>query len=512
MMARLRPATFRGEELFRSFPTEDGYMMLTIARNLSLGLGMTHAAGSIATNGVQPLQAFLQAGAFSLAGSDREAGLRLVFVLSAVLAGLTAFALSRLGRLLLGESDEGKRASALAASVWLASPVVLFQSMNMLETGLYTLFVVLSVLVFGRGHCEGPGSQWSGRQCTAMGALLGVAFWARNDAVFLMVAVGFAHWAATTSNAAFSRRARETAVMGVAALALASPWVAYNYVGFGSLVPVSGLAHLRPTDVGQNLAAAAAALFEMLTLVATFEHSPAQHRAGFLLISAAVSAAAIVSLSILLWRGRARRAELVPWLVPALMSIGLLSFYVLAFDAPYFLRRYLFPLSPFLALVWARLAVRLWHRVSSTALGRAAPLLPVVLFVNFASRDGLFLPRGSWREHQFRGVDWIRAHLDEEAWVGAFQSGTVGFFHDRTINLDGKLNPRALLATRAGRHEAYVLESPVQFVIDWATIAEPWYQGSPKLRQGFEWVELDRGRNFAVLRRRSNTGRNPSPR
>jgi len=502
LVSRLRPAAFHGDELFRSFPTEDGYLMLTVARNLSLGLGMTHAAGSIATNGVQPLGAFLQALAFSLTESGREETVRLLLTFYAALAALTAFAVFRLGLVLLGNSSDARRASALAAAVWFASPVAFFHTMNMLETGLYAFLVVVAVLVFARWHREGKGGPWSPGRCAVMGALLGIAFWARNDAVFLMAAIGLAHWAASTAEASLWRRVRETEVMGVAALAIALPWLSYNLWGFGSLMPVSGLAHLRPGALGSNLAAAAAALFEMLTLVASFEHHPVQNRPGFIAFSAALSAFAGAALSIALWRNRARRAELAAWLVPVVLGIGLLSFYVLAFDAPYFLRRYLFPVSPFLALLWAWLVVRLWRRSGSKRLGVLAPFAAVALLFNFAMRDGLFLPRGPWRQHQFRGVDWIAAHVEESAWVGAFQSGTVGFFHDRTINLDGKLNPGALAAIRAGRHAAYVIESPVQFIVDWATIVEPWYESSPELARHFEWVELDRARNFAVLRRR----------
>jgi hypothetical protein len=87
--------------------------------------------------------------------------------------------------------------------------------------------------------------------------------------------------------------------------------------------------------------------------------------------------------------------------------------------------------------------------------------------------------------------------------VGAFQSGTLGFFHDRTLNLDGKLNPLALAASRERRHQSYVLDSPVEFVIDWVSILEPWYRSSAELGRQFEFVVLDRERNFAVLKRRA---------
>ena len=60
--------------------SEDGYLMLTVARNVALGRSLTIADGTIATNGVQPLATFAWAGLHWLAGSERLAALRGVVV------------------------------------------------------------------------------------------------------------------------------------------------------------------------------------------------------------------------------------------------------------------------------------------------------------------------------------------------------------------------------------------------------------------------------------------------
>jgi hypothetical protein len=104
----------------------------------------------------------------------------------------------------------------------------------------------------------------------------------------------------------------------------------------------------------------------------------------------------------------------------------------------------------------------------------------------------------------FRGVEWVADHLDETHWVAAFQSGTLGFFHDRTLNLDGKVNPEALAAIEAGRHQLYVVESPAQFVVAWASILLPWAHGDPAVGRHFEWAVQDLEGDFAVLRRRTS--------
>src|SRR5215470_7200811 len=70
----------------RQFPSEDGYLMLTIARNIALGHGMSIAGGTIATNGTQPLMAYVYALAFWLVGGDKTWGVLLVQVLQIAIA------------------------------------------------------------------------------------------------------------------------------------------------------------------------------------------------------------------------------------------------------------------------------------------------------------------------------------------------------------------------------------------------------------------------------------------
>ena len=46
--------------------------------------------------------------------------------------------------------------------------------------------------------------------------------------------------------------------------------------------------------------------------------------------------------------------------------------------------------------------------------------------------------RGTSHEH-FQVIDWVEQNVPDDTWVAAVQSGTLGYYHDRTINLDGKV-------------------------------------------------------------------------
>jgi hypothetical protein len=154
--------------------------------------------------------------------------------------------------------------------------------------------------------------------------------------------------------------------------------------------------------------------------------------------------------------------------------------------------------SPFLALLWAWAIVEVWQRIPLPRLRLviAVVFVGVVLYPNVR----LYL-RGTNHLH-FQVVEWVGANVSDDVWVGAPQSGTLGFFHDRTINLDGKVNPQALAAQRAGSRRLieYILSQPIQYIVDWSAITV-WLESS-EIARHFELVVDDRERNLAVLRRR----------
>ena len=83
------------------------------------------------------------------------------------------------------------------------------------------------------------------------------------------------------------------------------------------------------------------------------------------------------------------------------------------------------------------------------------------------------------------------------------QSGTLGFFHDRTINLDGKVNPDALRAKLAeGGVIPYVVRNnKIEYIADWAGFAQ-WSQiEKAGFNQKFKLIVDDKDANLAVFRR-----------
>jgi hypothetical protein len=503
---RLAPILDGSTRLLRQFPTEDGYLMMTIARSIALGRGMTTAEGAIASNGTQPAFNLVEALCFWLVGGDRPMGVFAIELVQFFVAAAAAWVLYLLGRRILADRPWGAQASALAAAAWYASNHVVPHTMNCLETGWYVLMVLLSVLQW---HGLWQASQsthaplW--RQALLAGLMLGLTFWARIDAVFLIGALTVVHagWAYRGGWARLRPRLIESTVAGSVALAIASPWLLYGKLRFGSFMPVSGMAE-SASRWFTNTALLPASLFRYITLVVPVPHEYNTRLPVILACSAVV----------LLWAGLvvtvARRAVAVErWLLLSglLLFLGLATYYGLAFGAGHFLDRYLFPASPFLALLNVAILISVTRNLHSRWWMQAGRVAMAALLLLVVGVDARAYRQGRQHMH-FQVVDWVERNLADTTWVAAIQTGTLGFFHDRTVNLDGKVNPEALALQKMNRIPDYVVNSrwgkaqgTIDYLVDWNGITE-WRALAP-VRANFDLILDDPRANLAVFRRKS---------
>lgn len=493
VVSRVAPLADQGGRLLRQFPTEDGYLMLTIARNIALGRGMSIADGTIPSNGTQPLATFLYALGFSTVGGDRDAGVLFAHLLQLAIAVAGACTLYRLGRRVLPSQGT----AAFAAALWFAGPLTVVHTMNGLETGLYSFMVLVTVLyLLHLVGAQAPESASLGRWA-GLGVLLGVSFWARNDAVLLCASIGVAHLSGVLPRAApLGRRVQELSVAALVTILVAIPWLLNNLLGFGHLMPISGQAESMRVEFAQNLAVVPRKIIEYATLVLPIPASLEET----VIVQIGATVAAIggtvgVAVFGLRWSGDRR----VVWVTAGLYMIALAAFYGLSFGAGHFMSRYLFPASPFLALLTVGTVRTLRERAKARLPRPALMVVPAAVLALAVGLNARLYVLGDEHAH-FQVVRWVERHVPDDVWVGAIQTGTLGFFHDRTVNLDGKVNPEALRARREGRIPEYVVDREIQYLADWHGIAD--WRDLPALEPHFELIVDDRERNLAVLRRR----------
>jgi hypothetical protein len=371
--------------------------------------------------------------------------------------------------------------------------------MNGLETGLYTLAVALVLLAFVRvmerertGQGAGPGDG------LLLGGLCGIAFLARNDGAFLVIAV-FALWglhALAVQRAGVWPALRRLLPGAALCLAIAAPWLVNNALRFGSVVPISGTA--QAGAFGGNAGGLPGVLFEHMTAVLPLPGG-VQERAPVRIVAGLTFVAALAWFCWRVWRaGGTARLVVGAYL---LFAAALAFYYGFLHGAPHFLSRYLAPLAPLLITAFVVAALDALRALGGrTAAPVALALAALALAVALNVRQ---VWPGVRAQGHFQVVEWVARNVEPQTWVGAVQTGTLGYWHDRTINLDGKVNPAALRVRLAtGDVRPYVVESRIDVLADWIGIATWVESDGGGFAEAFDLVVADEAANLAVLRRR----------
>lgn len=501
---RMWPVLADPNTLANFFVTEDGYLLLTVARNIAIGNGMSVSDGTIATNGVQPLTTFLFAIPYLITSGDKLVSLIGVHLIQTLTALGVLFALRALAVRVLSPHDANPIWPWVVALFWFLGPGLMRHSMNGLETSAYTLMLLLTLLVFARTLEKGTRATLKDR--LALGAMCGLTVLTRNDAVFFVTAI-FATWAAVSlwvHRTSLVTMVTQLVPPGLLSIAITLPWLLNNLLRFGSIVPVSGTAQMQSTDFGTGIPRLPAKLFEhsfpMLPIPSGVETNTA--------IIAITTAALVVVLGLFLWRLFKHSSLIARALITAYLgtAIALSIYYSLFFGAQWFLGRYLAPLAPLLILASVAASLELGRRLI-----RSRP----ELLAQFYAASGILLsigllayalvPGRTLQGHE-QVVAWARQNIPASVWVGAVQTGTLGYWHDRTINFDGKVNPEALSALLANKGiiQEYALASDVTYIVDWAGVGD-WVH-LPESQNGFsdafELIVQDHTSNLSVMRRR----------
>ncbi|MEM6890619.1 MAG: hypothetical protein AAF636_21175 [Pseudomonadota bacterium] len=496
---RLFPLFAGAEQQARFFITEDGYLMLTVARNLALGNGLSVSDGTIATNGVQPLATFIYTLPYLFTGGDKQESLFWVILIMATWSVMATAAIYAFARAVLAPIDAVPLA-ALAAVLWFVGPLALLHSMNALETGLYVGLVAATMTVFG-AICARPGL-YTYRDQVLLGCLCGLVFLARIDGAILVMALFAVRfvYVQVSGQASFREAVAEAFPTGLLTLVFALPWLLHNHIFFGSIMPISGPAQSLDAVFGNNLNILPVKVFEtmfpMFPIPSGIERVPS-------IVMGTTALAALVFVTFLLRILITRHPQWPMIVAYTLYGAGLMTYYGLFFGAGHFLSRYMAPLGPLLIVSAIWVAVMIFRPLFGTRAGAmlqvaglAASVLAVALLVR------LTLP-GVKDQGHFQVVEWVEDNVGAEDWVGAIQTGTLGYWHDRTINLDGKVNPDALTARRdEGDVLTYVTEADIKYLVDWASIAGWVNRGNAGFTESFEVVVEDRQRNLGVLRRK----------
>lgn len=485
--------SFRSTDRVLHSVSEDGYLMLTVARNMALGHGLTIADGTILTNGIQPVTTFLWAGIYWLQAGDKVTSVIWITAIQALIACIASILLWRLVKMTI--RDNSHLIASLAALTWFASPVYAGYTMNGLETGLNVLTLLMIILYF---MSKPILSNW---QSIFLGVLIGFGFLVRNDAIFMGFAIYITYLLLGQEN--LLQRMWKAHLMGVIAFLCTIPWLSYNYIFFGSIFPTSSAAQSLVAEFGQNWQPL---IFILTEYSFTFIRFPnAIHELWIFSIFCLVFIFSVIFLLIRYYQQFSQTQQKLLVLASSYI-ISLSLFYGLFFGAPYSLGRYLFPATIFLVILWATVAIKLYYWLSAPIWRYGLILLFCTIILGLTVKNDILQPR---QHLHFQVVEWLKNNVDDEQWVGAVQSGAVGYFHDKTINLDGKVNPDALTARKHKKLPEYIIEQKLDYVADWASLMLLLKPNNPKITAAqqaellkyYRVIVHDKQKNLAVFER-----------
>ncbi|MCX6031264.1 MAG: hypothetical protein NT169_18440 [Chloroflexi bacterium] len=439
---------------------EDGYYMLTVAWNIASGHGIVYNYDE-PTTGIQPLGTLIYAGLawlVQIAGADKWAFIRVVLLFG--IANLVLFA-HLIGTIARALARDQAALSPLAYALGFAGTLFNFELFRWftygLETGIYLTLLALCFLYtlpFTRGQKIGVC------QAAGLGILAGLTGLGRIDfGIVFCLLLGLA-WLRRQI------KLRWTLVSGVIALLIVSPWFLYVHSVTGAWMPSSGTAQ------GALVTAGSFAERELTMAQAILSHLTPwifSNAGGYFVLAAFLS---LVIGGALVFRAQSVRALLTkiirqePWYTSwSLAILPLVLAYPVISWATHFYQRYSAPLLvPLLPLM----AIAVGRRLQAGAKAEAAPLRVLYALAGiFFVWAFLSLHVGRIGNPHVVSAGFIQSNFPAPAKVGAFQSGVIGFFNPNVINLDGKVNHRAL--QYAGRNELhrYLDAEGVNVLVDW---------------------------------------------
>ena len=410
---------------------DDFYYYLVLARHTAQGLGPTFD-GMELTNGFHPLYLLLltplatlpiQAPAFLI-----KAGLILLLLFHNATGVVLGLGFERLKR-----RDVGW----LAALTWLLNPWALAITLHGVEAPIATFF--WAIIIFWVYLSRRNDAMFSLKEAAGLGALLGLAVLARTDGLMLALGIGLSELYRTRRDAAPQRRHRLIAltVMAGVTLLLTLPWWLWNITTFGMLIQVSGKAiflnmhgfdWLDPANIIGRIS------FTTLLYISRFI---AYNLSGFLL------------LGYILLKKRFSQIEPPPstGLSSLLRHLDFALLAVLAIAGWYagwewmIQNWYLLSTTLTVTLLLGLLIERATAPFSRMALQQA---IGIVVLVNLLFLFGTYNVTGFGYPRQAGGyyvAQWINQETEEDAIIGVWNSGIVGYFSERpVINLDGVVN------------------------------------------------------------------------
>lgn len=474
---------------------DDAFYYLVTAGRISDGQNITFD-GITLSNGYHPLWLFFLVPIYFLPG--RSLPLHVALTASALMdvaaAAMVGLAVKRL--------TDNSRAALVALAVYLFLPQNVLTSVDGVENSLSAALLAALLLSVVTAIRRPPGART--RLYVLIAILGGLMSLARTDSIPVVGAVMLILFLHENG----SRRWRVPLGVGAAAAAFVAPWLVWNLVVFGSVLPVSAQSSTYLLREWFLAAHPGAGFLDQLghglsfTRYTFLERLPYLYSPGRPFVIGVLGALAFLAIYLVAFAdesmlARARRQLVVAGLpVAAIIAILLVNS-----AARWVVREWYFAWGIPAAVLLGGVAVALLEdsvvRLMSIARRSGAFLTPAqqaaVLALLYGALAVLtaatFAHRGTdiWRSGRYpfqrdslHAAAWLQANTGPDDRVASFNAGAIGYFSERTvINIDGVVNPDAYHALREHRLLDYLRDVGVAYVADWDVAWRPDVYPSP---------------------------------
>ncbi len=488
---------FRDDFLITGRPlTEDGYYSFTVARNIALGNGFTVGQG-IRTNGFQPLFTIILSIPYLLTSGDKIVTLRIILFIEWIIYVLTAIVIGKIGKNFIKRvkinEEFNYNISLLISYIYLSCVSIFLLHFNGLETGLLLLFYSLLWYLYQNNFTKDY------KNLFFYSILLGILVLIRIDTVFFVILFSLSQ--IIINSYLFKERIVRFFIVSITSFIVTLPWWLYNYIYFGSFIPTSGVAQQSWSfdllRVREALIALSQNLMPLVYLgTATLEGWVSNVVRIFLIILFGL-------LTIKIWNKTKKqiikdeccKRNIIFGSIIILSMLILIFYYTFSFYATWFYFRYFAPIILLSILLIGIVISYLISKIPKLNILMVLLILPLTVSVYLIWKG--YYPN----EYYIHQLALVKDFVQNNEYVGAFQSGTLGYFYDNTINLDGKTNIEAI------KHRNNLLEylenKNIGWLCDWKWKLEKLLVGEkPESRK--LWVKISEKGKFLLLKKDIN--------
>ncbi|TAL69762.1 MAG: hypothetical protein EPN82_03840 [Bacteroidetes bacterium] len=481
--------SFRGESSIIDHPIiEDAYYTFSVAKNLAHGNGVT-VDGETLTNGFQPLYTFIIVPAFAVTNND-FVSVRIIFIFLVLIFILSAY----LFAVIIRDSFSGSLKIGKQELFWISfltymSSTLFFKNqLNGLETGLIFLFLLILIRYYQKIEI------FNFKNIIILGIIQGLLVLTRIDAVFLVIL--FFTYLLFKKEIILKKRFTFAIISGLIAIVISSPWWWYNYNYFNSIMPTSGQAQFGfEINFLRFLNTLSAISQNLVPDTYTFDRFIPGGFVG-ILFRLVIFGFIIIILKLKLPGSIKKLKENVNFnkrtleilYITLLYSILLALYYLLFSSATHFYHRYLCPLTLIGQLFTVIFISYLFVNKKLYFYPITIVITLAILMISVTMHSGKLMNKSQFYKYQ---LPLVTKYVPSNEIASSTQSGTLGFFRNKVLNLDGKVNNEVL--KYKNNIPEYLAMKKVSWFCDWKSFADIYLGKNP---EKIGWVIVARYGDF----------------